>query len=184
MTTTDREHSLPTRLHHYGSVVRDQAKVRVFMEDILGFPLKATWAEHSLLREIGEEHDFVHTFFELDDGSALAFFQFADPAMYARCRPKVEAEIQRFDHIALRVSPERYDDLKARLENAAVAHREIDHGYCKSLYTRMDDGLELEFTVDPPNLSEIQARQEANARADLDRWLSGDHRTNNDIRGH
>ncbi len=174
--------SMPSRLHHYGTVVRDQSKVRHFMEDVLGFPLVATWVERSRLREIDEEHTFCHTFFELEDGSALAFFQFADPNMFSRCRPKILPEVVRFDHIAIRVSLERYDDLKTRLTAAAATVREIDHGYCLSLYTRMEDGLELEFTVDPADVDAIRADQRAHAHEDLQRWLAGERSPNNSLR--
>lgn len=65
------------RLHHHAYVVDDQEMTRVFYEDVLGFPLVATWCEVETVR--GKERTYCHTFFELQDGSALAFFQFLDP---------------------------------------------------------------------------------------------------------
>lgn len=184
MTETNHAKALPIRLHHYAFVVRDQEKVRQFVEDVLGIPLIATWTEHKFFADIGEAHDYCHTFYELDGGGSLAFFQFADPAMYERCRASSPAEIGRFNHIALRVDKDRYADVKARLLAAGAPSREVEHGYCLSLYTQMDDGLELEFTLDPPDVAEIWAARRASAHQDLQRWLGGDHAINNDIRGH
>jgi catechol 2,3-dioxygenase-like lactoylglutathione lyase family enzyme len=184
MTVTKLPARLPTRLHHYAYVVRDQEKARQFVEDVLGIPLVATWTERKFFGDIGEEHDYCHTFYELEGGGALAFFQFADPKMFDRCRPAVAAEIGRFQHIALRVDESRFDDIKARLASAGVPSREVEHGYCRSLYTRMDDGFELEFTLDPPDADEIWAARHASAHSDLKRWLSGDRAINNDIRDH
>lgn len=176
------ERTLPVRLHHFAIVVRDQEEVRHFMEDVLGFPLVATWAERTMFHDVGEEHEYCHTFYALDGGGALAFFQFADPKMYERCQPKVPAEVERFHHIALRVDSDRFEDVRQRLEAAGLPNRIRDHGYCQSLYTHTSDGLQLEFTVDAPNLPQIEADQRRDAHATLARWLKGDHSPNNDIR--
>src|SRR5207247_2355400 len=90
--------SLPLRLHHHAYVVKDHEANRRFIEDLLGIPLVATWCEKSHNAETGEEIEFCHTFFGLADGSALAFFGFADPKMYRRTQAKVPAEIGRYDH--------------------------------------------------------------------------------------
>ena len=148
---------LPLRLHHHAYVVKDHEANRRFLEDLLGIPLVATWCEKSVNRETGEEIEFCHTFFGLADGSALAFFQFADPKMYEKTQAKLPAEIGRYDHIALKVDDSTYDALKARLDAAGEKFRETDHGYCKSIYTNSPDGLIVEFTCDPPDVEEIDA---------------------------
>src|SRR4051794_3280935 len=75
--------ALPERLHHNAYVVKDQEANRRFLEDLLGIPLIATWCEKSWRAELSREVEFCHTFFGLADGGALAFFQFADPEIYA-----------------------------------------------------------------------------------------------------
>src|SRR6266404_6430162 len=84
---------LPLRLHHHAYVVKDHEANRRFLEDLLGIPLVATWCEKNFRSDLGREVEFCHTFFGLADGSALAFFQFADPEMYeltqAKAPPKV-----------------------------------------------------------------------------------------------
>ena len=59
-----------------------------------------------------------------------------------------------------------------------------DHGYCVSLYVTDPNNLRLEFTVDHPELEQINADQLATAHDTLKRWLSGDHTPNNDFRPH
>ena len=173
---------LPERLHHHAYVVRDHEANRRFLEDLLGIPLVATWCEKSISGETGQEIEFCHTFFGLADGSALAFFQFADPEMYERTQAKQPAEIGRYDHIALKVDESSYAELKARLDAAGEPFRETNHGYCKSIYTNSPDGLILEFTCDPPDVAEIDALRRADAHNELARWLAGDWRVNNQLR--
>ena len=68
---------LPLRLHHHAYAVKDQEVNRHFIEDILGIPLVATWCERVFFPDVGREVEFCHTFFEVKDGGALAFFQYA-----------------------------------------------------------------------------------------------------------
>ncbi len=173
---------LPQRLHHHAYVVRDHEANRAFLEDLLGIPLVATWCEKSVSRDTGEPIEFCHTFFGLADGSALAFFQFADPAMYDRTQAKQPAEIGHYDHIALKVDDATYEALKARLDKAGEKFRETDHGYCASIYTNSPDGLIVEFTRDPPDAAAIDALRRADAHSELQRWLAGDRQVNNQLR--
>ena len=180
-TKTTLLNELPLRLHHNAYVVKDHEANRHFLEDILGIPLVATWCERTYRADLGREVDFCHTFFGLKDGGALAFFQFADPDMYALTQaepPKVDSHF----HIALKASDQTYDELKARLNAADEPFRETDHGYCKSIYTRSPDGMILEFTCDPPDVAEIDAMRRADAHSELKRWLGGDREVNNQLR--
>ena len=173
---------LPVRLHHSGFVVRDQEVNRSFMEDVLGIPLAATWCEVVHSPELNREVEFCHTFFALADGSALAFFQFADPELYVMCQAKVPPEVTRFDHIGFKVSEATFAELFSRLTNKNYTHGVIEHGYCKSLYVKSPDGLELEFAIDPPDSAEIIDSVRRSAHADLANWLIGDHSSNNDFK--
>ena len=175
----------PERLHHNAYVVKDQEANRRFFEDVLGIPLVATWCETHQSPWVGRQVAMCHTFYELGDGGALAFFSFADDEVYQKCQAEKPAVIGNFTHVAFKVSDETYDELTGRLRAAELPAREIDHGYCRSVYCTSPDGLIVEFTVDPPDAERIAAIRRADAHSELARWIGGDHRTNNDLRaGH
>jgi glyoxylase I family protein len=168
----------PVRLHHNAYVVKDQRATQQFYEGVVGLPLLATWCEIDEL--FGAERVYCHTFYGLEDGSALAFFQFADEADHLQFGPEFRASP--FIHLALKTSQEAQDGIKARMVDAGWDHFVLDHGYCVSLYATDPDGLIVEFTVDHPKVEEINATRRASAHADLDRWLAGDHTSNNTYR--
>ena len=178
-TESESRPGLQARLHHHAFVTRDQEATRVFYEDIVGLPLVATWTEvESLLG--GEEQEFCHTFYELGDGGALAFFQFASREFAEQFAAPPLPSV--FRHVALRVAPEEQDAIRDRAEAAGVGTMILDHGYCRSLYLSDPNDLLLEFTVDHPEAQNIDIIRREHARRDLDRWLSGDHTSNNDWR--
>jgi glyoxylase I family protein len=181
-TQTQLLAELPLRLHHNAYVVKDHEANRRFLEDLLGIPLVATWCEKTFRSDLNREVEFCHTFFGLADGSALAFFQFADDEMYALTQAKAPPKVGSHYHIALKVGDASYDELKSRLNRAGEKFRETDHGYCKSIYTMSPDGMILEFTCDPPDVAEIDALRRADAHSELARWLGGDRAVNNQLR--
>jgi len=58
---------------------------------------------------------------------------------------------------------------------------EFDHGYCLSIYVDDPDGLVLEFTSDPPNVTQIAEGQVTSAHDTLKRWMGGDLASNNNL---
>ena len=174
---------LPLRVHHHAFAVKDQEVNRAFIEDILGIPLTATWCERNFNPVLGRHVDYCHTFFEMADGGALAFFQFADPDAYEMNRARFGEKGGSW-HVAFKVSQSTFAELESRLRAADIPYRRTDHGYCVSMYVKTPDGLPLEFTVDAPDIAAIAAMRRADAHSELARWLAGDHRTNNDQRPH
>ncbi|MGH8193232.1 MAG: VOC family protein, partial [Woeseiaceae bacterium] len=59
------------RLHHNAHVTTDMEAVRKFYEEIIGFPLVATWCEKTEL--FGKERTYMHCFFDIGGGECLAF---------------------------------------------------------------------------------------------------------------
>lgn len=169
------------RLHHTAYVTKDQEATRAFYEDILGFPLVATWSEADEL--FGAERIYCHTFFGLGDGSALAFFQFANQSDQDLFDPELTPSP--FRHIALKVDAETQAELERRLQAAAWKPEgtfTLEHGYCRSLYTEDPNGMLVEFTVDAPAAEAINNERVHDAHETLKRWLAGDHTSNNTYR--
>lgn len=169
------------RLHHTAYLTKDQEATRAFYEDILGFPLTAAWSETDDL--FGAERVYCHTFFGLADGSALAFFQFADPEDQKLFDPDLAPSP--FRHIALKVDADGQADMYKRLQDAnwkPDGTYVLEHGYCRSLYTEDPNGMLLEFTVDAPEAEAINTERAADAHETLARWLAGDHESNNTYR--
>ena len=171
------------RLHHTAYVSTNLEKTRQFYEELIGLPLAATWCESDEL--FGEVRTFCHVFFELADGSALAFFQFASPRDQELFGPKMSPTP--FHHIALLVDAKTQEEVAARLKDAGIRDPDtytLDHGFCRSLYVKDPDGMLVELTCDAPEaLREdvAQARREK-AHRELARWLAGDHTSNNTYR--
>ena len=173
--------SLAQRLHHTAYVTKDQEATRAFYEDILGFPLVATWSEADEL--FGATRVYCHTFFGLADGSALAFFQFADEADQDLFDPALTPSP--FRHIAMKVDAAGQAEMQRRLAAAGWKPDQtyvLEHGYCRSLYTEDPNGMLLEFTVDVPEAGDIAKERAADAHETLRRWLAGDHTSNNSYR--
>ena len=172
---------LPSRLHHTAYVTRDLEATRKFYEDVLGFPLIATWCESDEL--FGAVRTYCHCFFGIGDGGALAFFQFADPADQALFGPKIPPSP--FHHIALKVDGETQQKIKAKVEAAGIqppATFVLEHGYCTSLYVTDPNGMIVELTCDAPEVEQINSDRALDAHQELKRWLAGDHTSNNNYR--
>jgi len=172
---------LPARLHHTAYVTRDQEKTRRFYEEVIGLPLMATWCESDEL--FGKVRTYVHTFYGIGDGGALAFFQFADPKDQEEFGPKMPQTP--FHHIALSVDQPTQAAIEARIAKAGIKPPQtyvLEHGYCRSVYVVDPNGLTLEFTLDHPQVETITRERRADAHQELKRWLAGDHHSNNTYR--
>lgn len=175
--------SAAQRLHHTAYVSKDLEATRAFYEDLLGFPLMATWCEADEL--FGELRTYCHCFFGLEDGSALAFFQFARESDAKLFGPELAPSP--FRHIALKVEAESQQKIADRLKAAGYeAPRTyiLEHGYCRSLYVEDPNGMIVELTADAPEATtdEVVKMKRETAKSELARWLAGDHSSNNTYR--
>lgn len=167
------------RLHHNAHVTTDMEAVRKFYEEIIGFPLIATWCERAEL--FGKERTYMHCFFDIGGGEALAFFQFADKEDHQEFGP--ELALSPFRHLAMKVDQEAQDGIRDRLEAAGYTAPDtyiLNHGYCYSLYVMDPAKLLIEFTVDHEDVDKINDDQRQKAHRELKRWLDGDHSPNNE----
>ncbi len=153
-------------LHHFAWRCRDAEETRAFYEDLLGLPLvHLIRLDH--VPSTGEYCPYVHLFFEMADGSCIAFFDLGDGAI-AQPSANTPAWV---NHIALRLeSLEALAAMKLRLEAAGIDVVGItDHHFVKSIYFFDPNGFRLEFTV-PTGTSEQHQGFKARARQALDQW--------------
>ncbi len=104
-----------------------------FYQDLLEFPLT----------ELFENRDFegsTHFFFDIGHGNALAFFDF--PGLGLEQYAEVLGGLH---HIAISVTPDRWQHLKDKL---AAAEVEILFEHESSLYFNGPDGERLELIAD------------------------------------
>ena len=135
---------LPSRLHHNAYVTKDMEATRHFYEDILGFPLLATWCEADEL--FGALRVYCHCFFGIGDGGALAFFQFADSKDQDQFGPQMP--FSPFHHIALNVDAKTQAEVEGRIKAAGMTEPRtfvLEHGYCRSVYVTDPNGLIVEL---------------------------------------
>ncbi len=169
---------IDSKLHHNAHVTTDMEAVRRFYEEIIGFPLVATWAEQTDL--FGKVRTYMHCFFDIGNGESLAFFQFADEDDAKEFGP--ELPLSGFRHLAMKVDQETQDGIRDRLAAAGVTEPQtyiLNHGYCYSLYVFDPSNLLIEFTVDHEDMDAINAERKEKAHEELARWLAGDHTPNN-----
>jgi len=163
MTTKPASPSGIRGLHHNAYRCRDSEQTRQFYEDFLGLPLAASLQIGTT--KTGRSCEHLHTFYQLDDGSFLAFFEAPD-------MPFEFKEQHDFDlHIALEVS---YDHLLAMLAKGKERGMEVrgisDHGFIDSIYFRDPNGYVIELAARRPNHDEATDRSENGAREKLDAW--------------
>ncbi len=131
-------------LHHFAWRCRDCEETRHFYEDLLGLPLVHV-IRSDIVPSTGEYCPYVHIFFQMQDGSYIAFFDLGDNEK-ALPSPNTPDWV---NHLALRVSSiEDVQAAKARLEAAGVPVVGVtDHDIIKSIYFFDPNGIRLELTV-------------------------------------
>jgi catechol 2,3-dioxygenase-like lactoylglutathione lyase family enzyme len=153
-------------LHHFAWRCRDAEETRRFYEDLLGLPLvHVIKSDH--VPSTGEYCPYVHIFFQMADGSYVAFFDLGDDAA-ALPSPNTPAWV---NHLALRVESESaLLGAKARLEAAGVEVLGVtDHHIIHSIYFFDPNGLRLELTT-PAVSDEVMQGHARQAHAQLAQW--------------
>jgi len=153
-------------LHHYAYRCRDAEETRHFYEDILGLPLThVIRMDH--VPSTGEYCPYVHVFFQMGDGSYIAFFDLGDN-LKPDPSPNTPAWV---NHLALEMeTEEELVAAKKRLEDAGIQVLGItDHHIIHSIYFFDPNGIRLELTVKAIEEEEMK-RLGSNARQQLDSW--------------
>jgi catechol 2,3-dioxygenase-like lactoylglutathione lyase family enzyme len=150
-------------LHHNAYRCRDSEQTRRFYEDFLGLPLVNAFEITE--SKTGRATRVLHAFYEMEDGSSLAFFEDPDTAF--------EFKDQRdFDlHIALEVQAEDLEPMLAKGQAAGIETRGIsDHGFIDSIYFRDPNGYVIELTAKRPDYDKQTAGFKSQAHASLAKW--------------
>ncbi|HUG25420.1 VOC family protein [Piscinibacter sp.] len=159
------EAAVPIRgLHHFAYRCRDCEETRRFYEDLLGLPLvHVIRADH--VPSTGEYCPYVHIFFQMTDGSYIAFFDLGDDVK-PQPSPNTPSWV---NHLALRVgSRKELLAAKERLEAAGVEVVGVtDHHIIESIYFFDPNGIRLELTtptMDEHVMSEFAKRAHQEVR--------------------
>ncbi len=150
-------------LHHNAYRCRDSEETRRFYEGFLGLKLAGTLeiAES----KSGRKTDTLHTFYRLDDGSFLAFFEAPDRKFKFKNQHDYDL------HIALEVSPADLRKMFAKGKAAGMETRGVsDHGFIDSIYFRDPNGYVIELTAKHPDHDEAMNPAKNKARRKLDAW--------------
>jgi catechol 2,3-dioxygenase-like lactoylglutathione lyase family enzyme len=150
-------------LHHNAYRCRDSEETRAFYEDFLGLPLACTLEiEESMT---GRKTRTLHTFYEMDDGSYLAFFE--APDMPFDFKKQHDYDL----HIALEVAEKELQPMMAKGKARGIETRGVsNHGFIHSIYFRDPNGYVIELTAKAPSHKEATDPKRNSARAKLNKW--------------
>jgi catechol 2,3-dioxygenase-like lactoylglutathione lyase family enzyme len=152
-------------LHHNAYRCRDSEETRRFYEDFLGLPLAGTL-------EIGEtksgrKTETLHTFYQLGDGSYLAFFEAPDMPFEFKAQHDFDL------HIALEVDRQTLEEMFAKGKAAGIETRGVsDHDFIHSIYFRDPNGYVIELATKTPAHAKGMDPTLNGAREKLDRWTA------------
>jgi catechol 2,3-dioxygenase-like lactoylglutathione lyase family enzyme len=152
-------------LHHNAYRCRDSEQTRAFYEDFLGLPLVN--ALDLSETQTGRSTHTLHTFYRLDDGSCLAFFETDDfPFEFKRQHD--------FDlHIALEVEPAALQSMLAKGRTRGIECRgPSNHGIVDSIYFRDPNGYVIELCAKRAGHDALMDPASNGARERLARWMA------------
>lgn len=149
-------------LHHAAYRCRDTEQTRQFYEDFLGLPLVEVLPIEET--KTGRTTRVLHSFFQMADGSCLAFFEVPDV-------PFEFVDQHDYDlHIALTVDGDALEPMLERGRAAGIESRGIsEHGFIDSIYFRDPNGYVVELAAPRRNFTPDAASREK-ARALLKAW--------------
>ncbi|MCB1643869.1 MAG: VOC family protein [Pseudomonadales bacterium] len=139
-----------TGFHHVAFACRDLHETVHFYQDLLGFPLIHTEMQGS------SEGYMKHIFFDLGDGSSMAFFYLKGVGEPQELKTDISTGLGLpvwVNHVAFAADQARYDQVKATMSEAGmVPVMEVDHDWCHSVYYGDPNGILVEFCMDTPGI--------------------------------
>jgi len=157
-------------LHHNAYRCRDSEETRKFYEDFLGLPFAAAkWIKET---KTSRTVDALHTFYRLDDGSFLAFFEV--PGSPFAFKDQHDYDL----HIALEVERPVLDKMLAKGKAEGKEVRGIaDHGFIDSIYFRDPNGYVIELTARRPGREKDTDPKLNGAKEILGEWQNTFHKS-------
>jgi len=150
-------------LHHNAYRCRDSEETRKFYNDFLGLPLVNAFE----IRETksGRATRTLHSFYQMDDGSCLAFFEAPDMPFSFKAQHDFDL------HIALEVTQADLQTMFAKGKAAGIETRGIsDHEFIDSIYFRDPNGYVIELTAKREGHDSYMQAARLSARGVLDTW--------------
>jgi catechol 2,3-dioxygenase-like lactoylglutathione lyase family enzyme len=150
-------------LHHNAYRCRDSEETRAWYEDFLGLKLVSAFPI--------DEGRALHTFFQMDDGSCLAFFEVPGKPFDFKRQDSLDL------HIALGVDNDVFERMLQKGRDRAIEVRgPVDHGFCRSIYFRDPNGYVIELTAKTPAHAREMDPAVNGAREKLERWTAAKRR--------
>ena len=151
-------------LHHNAYRCRDSEETRKFYEDFLELSLADAFEISET--KTGRKTSVLHSFYEMGDGSFLAFFEAPD-------RPFEFKDQHDYDlHIALEVDDATLRRMFEKGKAEGIETRGVaDHGFVQSIYFRDPNGYVIELAAKWDDAVEPAERRTA-ARQNLESWQS------------
>ena len=140
------------KLHHSAYRCKDTHETKEFYVNFLG--LKFTKAFIIENTKTNRKTRVLHSFYSLNDGSAIAFFE--DPATPFKFKKQRDFDL----HIAFEVSLKDLNSYFEKGKRKGIETRGIsDHGFIKSIYFRDPNGYTIELTT-PMNKNSKQSEKD------------------------
>jgi len=150
-------------LHHNAYRCRDSEETRKFYEDFLGLPLANAFEITET--KSGRATHVLHSFYKMDDGSSLAFFE--APDMPFEFKRQHDYDL----HIALEVSEADLRKMYEKGKAAGIETRGVsDHRIIDSIYFRDPNGYVIELTAKRPGHDEAMDPAKSGAAGKLKAW--------------
>lgn len=153
-------------LHHVAYRCLDAKQTTEFYTTFLDVEFNIAVAENKV-PSTGEFSPHIHIFFQMEDGSFIAFFELPE-SKEMRLDPNTPAWVQ---HLALKVAD--MDTLLAYKQRLLDGGVEVvgptDHKICQSIYFFDPNGHRLELTVDTAS-AKLRALLAGKADATLEVW--------------
>jgi catechol 2,3-dioxygenase-like lactoylglutathione lyase family enzyme len=150
------------RLHHAAYRCQSSEATRVFYEDFLELPLVEAFPIETTAT--GRAAQVLHTFYQMSDGSCIAFFEAPEQPFEFKMQHDFDL------HIALEVDAPTLERMLEKGKAAGIETRgPSDHGFIHSIYFRDPNGYVVELAAPVGAASGFEPER---AKERLSAWIA------------